>query len=91
MIRVSEGPEVKVSCVEPGHVHGEVVGLGTAVDEVDVVERLREERRESLRVLVDLGVQVDVGGVPESVDLVVESAVHLGVAVAHAHGHNPAK
>lgn len=91
VVGVPERPEIKVAGVEPGHVHGEIVGLGAAVDEVDVLERLGEEGGQPLGVLVDLGVHVDVGGVPEGVDLVVQGLVDLGVAVTHADRHDPAK
>ena len=75
-----------LSCVEACHHHGHVIGLRPAVDEVDALERLGEPLGEALCVLVDLGVQVDVGRVPQRVDLVVQGRAHPRVAVAHADG-----
>ena len=36
-----------------------------------------------------LGVEVDVGGVPERVDLLLQRGVDPGVAVTHGHRHDP--
>ena len=36
-----------------------------------------------------LGVEVDVGGVPERVDLLLQRGVDPGVAVPHGHRHDP--
>ena len=53
VIAVPEWDDVEVSGVEPGHVHGEVVGLGAAVDEVDALQRLGQSLRQTLGVFVD--------------------------------------
>ena len=75
-----------IPCVEARHHHGHVIGLRPAVDEVDALERLGEPFGETLGVLVDLGVQVDIGRVPQRVDLVVQGRAHPWVAMAHADG-----
>ena len=36
-----------------------------------------------------LGVEVDVGGVPERVELLLQRGVDPGVAVTHGHRHDP--
>ena len=53
MIGISERDDVEVARVEPGHVHGEVVGLRAAVDEVDALQGLRQSLGQAFGVLVD--------------------------------------
>ena len=53
MIGISERDDVEVARVEPGHVHGEVVGLRAAVDEVDALEGLRQSLGQAFSVLVN--------------------------------------
>ena len=91
MICVPEGPEIEASGMQPSHVHGQIVSFRAAVHEVDVLQRLWKELRDPLRIFVDLGMHVDVRRVPEGVHLIMERLVDLGMAVAHAHGHDPAE
>ena len=53
MVGISERDDVEVARVEPGHVHGEVVGLRAAVDEVDALEGLRQSLGQAFSVLVN--------------------------------------
>ena len=53
MIGISERDDVEVARVEPGHVHGEVVGLRAAVDEVDALQWLRQSLGQAFGVLVN--------------------------------------
>ena len=91
MVSIPKTEQVKVPRVQTGHDHREVIRLRARVDKVDIGQRLRERFDQSGGVLVDLGVEVDVGGVPEGVDLIDESGVDLGVAVADADCHDAAK
>lgn len=83
VVGVPEGDKVVIAGVEPGEVHGQVVGLTAAVDEVDNRQRVREGLHQLDGVLVDLGVEVDVGGVPQSVELLDQGLVYPGMAMAH--------
>lgn len=40
VIAVLKGHDVLVTAVQPGQLHGQLVGLGTAVDQVHGLERL---------------------------------------------------
>ena len=88
VVGVAEGEELVVAGVEARHHHGHVVGLGPAVHEVDALERLGQLLGEALGVLVDLWVHVDVGRVPQSVQLVSQGRAHPRMAVTNADGDN---
>ena len=51
----------------------------------------RHLRDKLLGVVVDGGVEVDVGGVPESLDLLLQSLVDPGVTVTNRHSDNTSK
>ena len=53
MIGISERDNVEVPRVEPGHIHGEVVGLRAAVDEVDALQGLGQSLGQAFGVLMN--------------------------------------
>ena len=91
MVGISECDDVIVPCVEPGHVHCEVVGLRARVHKEHIIQRLRKGCRKPLSVLVDLGVEVDGSGVPQGVYLALQSLIDLRVTVAYTDRHNTSK
>lgn len=83
VVAVAERDEVELLRVQAGEQHGQVVGFRAAVDEVHDLEIPWHFISEPLRVLVDLRVHVDVGGVPEGVHLRCGRRSHFRVAVSH--------
>jgi len=91
MVAVAQGKDLVVASVKARHEHGEVVGFGAGVDEVNAVEGIREGAGEFLGILNDGGVQVAGGGVLDEAGLGDEGGGDFGVAVANANGADAAK
>ncbi len=64
------------------------MGGGGGRNKLPFYLRYRTLRQLANPVLGYLGVQVDVRGVPQGVDLLLEGRRHPRVAVAHAHRHD---
>mmetsp|Transcript_15838 Transcript_15838/g.36109 ORF Transcript_15838/g.36109 Transcript_15838/m.36109 type:complete len:225 (-) Transcript_15838:20-694(-) len=85
VVSVPDGYHLSASGSQSGHVHRHVVGLRPAVDEIHTGEVLGQGAQELLGELMDFVVQVQSGGVPDLVQLLLESLVQMRVAMAHTH------
>jgi hypothetical protein len=91
VVGVAQGDDVVVAGGDACHEDGEVVGLGAGIDEINAGERLREGGGEFFRVFDDERVDVAGGAVLDEFVLLGDGGVHLGVAMADAHGANAAE
>ncbi len=91
MIPIPEGNDIIILGVQSSHKHGQVISLRSTVDEIDAAEFVWQSGRQTLCIFVDFGVQIDVGGVPQGVHLVLQGLVDLGVTMTNADGHNAAE
>lgn len=75
MIRVFQGQDFVILCVQPGEKHCQVVCLGATVRKINNVQVTGQLRRKSLRILVYFGVHVNARRMPKLLHLLLESLI----------------
>ena len=91
VVGVAQSDDVIVAGVGTRHHEGEVIGLGTGIDEVAHLQIPGHFRREFLRVLRHVGMQVDGGGVLVEFALFVARGNDVRMAVTDADGDDAAE
>ena len=88
VIAVAQRENLKLARVQASHVHGEIVGLRTAVGEHAHLQIAGHFVHKFARVRVNARIHVDGCGVPQLVNLALQRRVHFGMTVADADGHD---
>ena len=91
VIGVAQRDDIVIAGVGAGHQQRQIVGLGTRIDEIADLELARHLRGQLLRILGDVGVQVDRGRVLEGFILAARGFDDVRVAMPDADRHDAAQ